>query len=78
MNPRLLITQGDVAGIGPEIIAKAWPELVQCCRPIVVGDPEHQRRAAGDLRIQPIRSIDDAGTNASRRPTLMIRPLTGG
>lgn len=37
--PRLLITMGDVAGIGPEIIVKAWPELVVRARPIVVGDP---------------------------------------
>jgi 4-hydroxythreonine-4-phosphate dehydrogenase len=37
--PRLLITMGDVAGIGPEIIARAWPELVAIGRPVVVGDP---------------------------------------
>ena len=37
--PRLLITMGDVAGIGPEIIARAWPDLLTVCRPIVVGDP---------------------------------------
>jgi 4-hydroxythreonine-4-phosphate dehydrogenase len=30
---------GDVAGIGPEIIARAWPELTALCRPVVVGDP---------------------------------------
>lgn len=30
---------GDVAGIGPEIIARAWPELITLCQPIVVGDP---------------------------------------
>jgi 4-hydroxythreonine-4-phosphate dehydrogenase len=36
--PRLLITLGDVAGIGPEIVVKAWPRLVELCRPIVVGD----------------------------------------
>jgi len=41
---RLLITMGDVAGIGPEIIAKAWPALCQLCRPVVVGDPEWMRR----------------------------------
>src|SRR5262245_8033071 len=27
-KPRLLITMGDVAGIGPEVLAKAWPELI--------------------------------------------------
>jgi 4-hydroxythreonine-4-phosphate dehydrogenase len=37
--PRLIITMGEVAGIGPEIIARAWPELTTTCRPVVVGDP---------------------------------------
>src|SRR5688572_11495835 len=37
--PRLLITMGDVAGVGPEIIARAWPDLLSVCRPVVVGDP---------------------------------------
>lgn len=38
--PCLLFTLGDVAGIGPEIIVKAWgdPRLHTCCRPVVVGD----------------------------------------
>lgn len=39
MTPRLLITLGDVAGIGPEIVARAWPRLVKFSRPVVVGDP---------------------------------------
>src|SRR5260370_34955490 len=44
-RPRLLITMGDVAGIGPEIIAKAWPALIELCRPVVVGDPDWMHRA---------------------------------
>jgi 4-hydroxythreonine-4-phosphate dehydrogenase len=44
-EPRLLLTMGDVAGIGPEIIARAWPDLVGMCRPVVVGDPDWLRRA---------------------------------
>ena len=44
-RPLLLLTMGDVAGIGPEIIAKAWPELVALCRPVVVGDANWLRRA---------------------------------
>ncbi len=43
--PRLLLTMGDVAGIGPEIIARAWPALPALCRPVVVGDPAWLRRA---------------------------------
>ncbi len=38
VRPRLFLTMGDVAGIGPEIIARAWDRLVGFCRPVVVGD----------------------------------------
>jgi 4-hydroxythreonine-4-phosphate dehydrogenase len=44
-RPRLLFTMGDVAGIGPEIIARSWRELVRLCRPVVVGDPQWLARA---------------------------------
>jgi 4-hydroxythreonine-4-phosphate dehydrogenase len=41
MKPRILITLGDPAGIGPEIVAQAvqHPLVLACCRPVVVGDP---------------------------------------
>jgi 4-hydroxythreonine-4-phosphate dehydrogenase len=56
--PRLLITMGDVAGIGPEIIAKAWPELCAFCRPVVIGDPLWMSRAAElvglKARVRPV------------------------
>ena len=42
---RLLITLGDVAGIGPEIVVKAWPKLVERSRPVVVGDGGWLERA---------------------------------
>jgi 4-hydroxythreonine-4-phosphate dehydrogenase len=44
-SPLLLLTMGDVAGIGPEIIARAWPDLLGICWPVVVGDPGWMRRA---------------------------------
>lgn len=37
--PRILITLGDVAGIGPEIVAKAWPKIATVCDPVLVGHP---------------------------------------
>lgn len=39
-RPILGITIGDVAGIGPEIVAKAClePEIYHLCRPILIGD----------------------------------------
>jgi 4-hydroxythreonine-4-phosphate dehydrogenase len=47
LAPRLLLTMGDVAGIGPEIIARSWPDLLALCRPVVVGDPGWMRKALG-------------------------------
>lgn len=40
--PLVAITLGDVAGIGPEIVAKGWndPRLHAACRPIVIGDAQ--------------------------------------
>jgi 4-hydroxythreonine-4-phosphate dehydrogenase len=52
--PRLFITLGDVAGIGPEIVARAWPDLLPLCRPVVVGDPLWVRRGL-DLVGRPAR-----------------------
>lgn len=39
-KPILGITIGDVAGIGPEIVAKAClePEIYHLCRPVLIGD----------------------------------------
>lgn len=44
-RPRLLITLGDVAGIGPEVVAKAWVDLQSICRPIVIGDVKSMQHA---------------------------------
>ncbi|MFN5330513.1 MAG: 4-hydroxythreonine-4-phosphate dehydrogenase PdxA, partial [Planctomycetota bacterium] len=45
-TPIVAYTMGDAAGVGPEIIAKAWPELCRMSRPLVVGDPAVMVRAA--------------------------------
>jgi len=63
MNPRIALTLGDVAGIGPEIVARAVVDerLRQCCRPVVVGHPEVFRRASKligvDCEIQVVTSV---------------------
>jgi 4-hydroxythreonine-4-phosphate dehydrogenase len=48
MLPRIAVTMGDPAGIGPEIAAMALsrPELSSFCRPVVYGDEGILRRAA--------------------------------
>ena len=55
-RPRLLLTMGDAAGVGPELLAAVLsdPVLHAVCRPAVVGDAELLRRAAG-LRMLALR-----------------------
>src|SRR5438270_13807054 len=49
--PRIAITAGDPAGIGPEIAAKAIIDtrVRACCEPIVYGPPDGATFAAGTL-----------------------------
>jgi 4-hydroxythreonine-4-phosphate dehydrogenase len=80
MRPRLAITLGDPAGIGPETIAGAWsdPAVHDACLPLVVGHPAIVERAAQllrrDTRVQPIDSVGEA------RPAPGVIPClwTGG
>jgi 4-hydroxythreonine-4-phosphate dehydrogenase len=39
-RPKIAITMGDAAGVGPEVIVKALehPDVYELCRPLVVGD----------------------------------------
>ena len=72
--PLLLFTMGDVAGIGPEVIARAWPELLSICRPVIVGDPAWLRRAldlAGSpAHVAEVRRIEEATPSPVAMPCL--------
>jgi 4-phospho-D-threonate 3-dehydrogenase / 4-phospho-D-erythronate 3-dehydrogenase len=64
--PKIGISMGDPAGIGPEIIAMALarPQTHQLCRPLVIGDPaimNHAVAYAGvNLAINPIAKVSEA------------------
>lgn len=64
-KPRVALTLGDVAGIGPEIVVRAAtnPQTQAICRPVIVGHPEIVRRTAAMLKqpinLQPIASPAD-------------------
>ncbi|MBR1402172.1 MAG: 4-hydroxythreonine-4-phosphate dehydrogenase PdxA [Prevotella sp.] len=66
MIPKLAITMGDPAGIGPEIIVKALskPETYQKCHPIVVGDAEIMKMAVSqmcaDLTVNAVDKVEKA------------------
>ena len=73
-HPRLLITLGDVAGIGPEIVARAWPQLVRQARPVVVGDPDWVERgirlAGTSAQVQAVSRVADATPGEGVIPVL--------
>jgi 4-hydroxythreonine-4-phosphate dehydrogenase len=65
---------GDVAGIGPEIIARAWPDLQADCRPVVVGDPDWLRRAlrlvGRTAEVRVVGDVADVEPSSDRIPVL--------
>ena len=55
-RPVLAVTLGDVAGIGPEIVAKTLlqhPDLREKCVPVVVGDADAMRAGAVRAGLEP-------------------------
>jgi 4-hydroxythreonine-4-phosphate dehydrogenase len=75
-HPLLLLTMGDVAGIGPEIIARAWPELLDLCLPVVVGDAAWMRQALRLTRSASEIQVVGNPRDAKRHPAIM--PLVQG
>jgi 4-hydroxythreonine-4-phosphate dehydrogenase len=60
-RPLVALTMGDVAGVGPELIARAWADgpLRGLARPFVVGDSATLRRAVALLGMDAtVRTID--------------------
>ncbi|MCC6492507.1 MAG: 4-hydroxythreonine-4-phosphate dehydrogenase PdxA [Pirellulales bacterium] len=62
-KPLLAVTLGDPAGIGPEVVVKAWGDqrVHDCCRPVVLGHPEILQRAiqltGSSARVQTLDSV---------------------
>lgn len=73
-NPLVGITMGDPAGIGPEVIAKAYPDVCDSSRPIVIGDADVLSDAIdicnASLSVEPVDTVADARFNANRIPVL--------
>jgi len=62
MKPRVAITAGDPAGIGPEIAARAAadPSVLDVCDPIIYGPSNGHSFAAGQLSAAAGRAAYDA------------------
>jgi 4-hydroxythreonine-4-phosphate dehydrogenase len=52
--PRIGVTMGDPAGIGPEVVLKAVaePEVLASCVPVIVGDAQHLAHTARTLDLR--------------------------
>jgi 4-hydroxythreonine-4-phosphate dehydrogenase len=61
MKPRVAITAGDPAGIGPEVAARAAadPRVLDLCEPIVYGPPAGAAFSAGELSAAAGRAAYD-------------------
>jgi 4-hydroxythreonine-4-phosphate dehydrogenase len=59
MTPRVAISVGDPAGIGPEIALKAAldPRVNAICRPLLVADPKVLQRHAAASKLDPVLRV---------------------
>lgn len=76
--PLVAVTLGDPAGVGPEVVVRAWssPEVHACCRPLVVGHPEVLRRAIAQfapvLDVQAVSAVKRARPSSTTVPCLAV------
>jgi len=62
--PIVAITMGDPAGVGPEVLLKALPEVLSFCRPFIIGDIEVLKEAKKLtgltlLQLVEVRTLDE-------------------
>jgi 4-hydroxythreonine-4-phosphate dehydrogenase len=57
--PRVGITVGDPAGIGPEISVRAAlrPAVLGVCRPVLIGDPAYDSADGWRGRAKPVNCV---------------------
>ena len=85
-RPSVALTMGDVAGIGPEVIVKAWADrrLHALARPIVVGDHDVLVRAVslagrvGAFHVQVVGSPEEARLSPTVIPCIHVDGSSDG
>jgi len=72
--PRIAVTMGDPAGVGPEIavMVHSFPEIFTLCRPVVYGDRAILSRAAALLRV-PVEVVSRGEPGPGR---LLVREVS--
>jgi 4-hydroxythreonine-4-phosphate dehydrogenase len=76
--PRIAITMGDPAGVGPEIIVNALPseDISQVCRPIVLGDVGLLRTVSKGIGPLSFREIQSPVDEVGRLGTIDVVPVS--
>jgi 4-hydroxythreonine-4-phosphate dehydrogenase len=85
-RPLIGLTMGDVAGIGPEVIARSWSDarLHALARPLVIGEPAVLARAfklignRSATRIVAVSAPEEADTSAKLAPCLVVPGIPDG
>jgi 4-hydroxythreonine-4-phosphate dehydrogenase len=72
--PRIGVTMGDPAGIGPEVVLKAVaePEVLGSCVPVIVGDAQHLAHTARTLDLRCGYDIVRRGESLPDSPDLPV------
>ena len=72
-RPRLVISSGDPAGIGPEVTVKAsaQPQVTELAELIVTGDPTFLGAIARGLHLPPLRHVVAAGDASGVTPGIL-------
>ncbi len=73
-KPRLAVTMGDAAGVGPEVIVRAWsdPRVHEVANLVVLGHPEVLREAIKLVGAEIMISDADQISNAKTIPCLPV------
>jgi 4-hydroxythreonine-4-phosphate dehydrogenase len=80
-KPLIVITMGDPAGIGPEIIAKVIDsaEILPLCRPVVIGDAGVLNKVVEEMRlpvtVNSIASLDQADPAKGKLDVLDLKNI---
>ncbi|NOZ39407.1 MAG: 4-hydroxythreonine-4-phosphate dehydrogenase PdxA [Planctomycetes bacterium] len=80
-KPLLAITMGDPAGVGPEVIVKAWqePRVHEACRPVVFGHPAMLVKAVslvgGAQNIAELVDLDQIDDSLFGPETILCLPV---
>ncbi len=78
-KPLIVVTMGDPAGIGPEIIAKVIDsdELFSLCRPVVVGDAGVMKKIIEEMHlsvaVRSVSSLVDADPSPAKLDVLDLK-----